>query len=60
MEDAIKIWRNIIYMEKIADIKPSAELSTEMIETICEAISQEFYRWELNEEDDSNLKCSVR
>ena len=38
-------------MEKIEDIRPTAELSPEMIKTICDAISQEFYRWELKEED---------
>jgi hypothetical protein len=46
-----------VHMDKVADIRPTAELSPEMIKTICDAISQEFYRWELNEEDDSNLKC---
>jgi hypothetical protein len=43
-------------MGKIADIRPTAELSPEMIKTICDAISQEFYSWELKDEDDSNLK----
>jgi hypothetical protein len=42
-------------MGKIVDIRPTAELSPEMIKTICDAISQEFYSWELNENDDSNL-----
>jgi hypothetical protein len=37
-------------MEKIADIKPTAELSPEMIKTICHAISQEFYSLELKED----------
>lgn len=37
-------------MEKIADIKP-AELSPEMIKTICDAITQEFYSWELKEDN---------
>jgi hypothetical protein len=36
-------------MEKIEDIRPTAELSPEMIKTICDAISQEFYSWELND-----------
>jgi hypothetical protein len=36
-------------MEKIEDIRPIAELSPEMIKTICDAISQEFYSWELND-----------
>ena len=47
-------------MGKIADSKPTAklspeiikELSPEIIKTICDAISQEFYRWELKEEKD--------
>jgi hypothetical protein len=43
-------------MEKIEDIRPTAELSPETIKTICDAISQEFYSWELNGNDDSNLK----
>ena len=43
---------NIINMEKIANIKPTAELSPEMIKTICDAISQEFYSWELKEDKD--------
>jgi hypothetical protein len=37
-------------MEKIADIKPTAELSPEIIKTICDTISQEFYNWELKED----------
>ena len=37
-------------MEKIEDIQPTAELSPEIIKTICHAISQEFYNWELKEE----------
>jgi hypothetical protein len=41
-------------MEKIADIKPTTELSPEMIKTICDAISQEFYSWELKGNDDDN------
>lgn len=41
---------NIIHMEEIADSKPTAELSPEIIKTICHAISQEFYNWELKEE----------
>ena len=55
-------------MGKIADRKPTAELSPEIIKelspeiikelspeiikTICNAISQEFYGWELKEEKD--------
>jgi hypothetical protein len=42
-------------MEKIEDIRPTAELSPEMIKTISDAISQEFYNWQLKEDDDSNL-----
>jgi hypothetical protein len=38
-------------MEKIEDIRPTAELSPEMIKTICDAISQEFYNWEMKEDD---------
>jgi hypothetical protein len=48
----MKTLENIIHMEKIPDIKPTAELSPEMIKTICDAISQEFSRWELKDEDD--------
>jgi hypothetical protein len=44
-----------LHMDKVADIRPTAELSPEIIKTICDAISQEFYSWELNEDDDSNL-----
>lgn len=33
-------------MEKIEDIRPTAELSPEMIKTICDVISEEFYNWE--------------
>jgi hypothetical protein len=39
-------------MEKIADKRPTTELSPEIIKTICDAISQEFYSWELKEEND--------
>ena len=35
-------------MEKIEDIQPTAELSPEMIKTICDAISQEFYNWDID------------
>jgi hypothetical protein len=35
-------------MEKIADKKPTAELSPEMIKTICDAIAQEFYNLEID------------
>ena len=38
-------------MEEIEDIRPTAELSPEMIKTICDAISQEFSRWELKDEE---------
>ena len=38
-------------MEKIEDIWPTAEL----IKTICDAISQEFYSWELKEENDDKV-----
>ena len=41
-------------MEKIEDIRPTAELSPEMIKTICDTICQEFYRWELKEVNDDN------
>ena len=34
-------------MEKSEDIRPTAELSPEMIKSICDTISQEFYDWEL-------------
>jgi hypothetical protein len=44
-------------MEKIEDIQPTAELSPETIKTICDAISEAFYSWELKEDDDGNLKC---
>jgi hypothetical protein len=47
-------------MGKIADISPTAELSPEMIKTICDAISQEFYRWELNEDDSDYLSRSYK
>jgi hypothetical protein len=44
-------------MGKIVDSKPTAELSQEIIKelspeiikTICDSISQEFYNWELKE-----------
>lgn len=42
-------------MEKIDDIQPTAELSPEIIKTICDAISQEFYSWELKEENDDKV-----
>jgi hypothetical protein len=35
-------------MEKIEDIRPTAELSPEMIKTICDAISQEFFNREID------------
>jgi hypothetical protein len=35
-------------MEKIEDIRPTAELSPETIKTICDAISQEFYSREID------------
>lgn len=37
-------------MEKTEDIRPIAELSPEIIKSICDAISQEFSKWELKEE----------
>ena len=46
-------------MEKIADIKTTAELSPEMIKTICDAIAQEFYSWELKEYDNGSGKCGL-
>jgi hypothetical protein len=42
-------------MEKIEDIQPTAELLPEMIKTICNAISQEFYSRELKEENDDKV-----
>jgi hypothetical protein len=49
--------RNIMEdrMEKIEDIRPTAELSPEIIKTICDAISHEFYSWELKEENDDKV-----
>jgi hypothetical protein len=38
-------------MEKIADIRPIAELSPELIKTICDTISHAFYSWELKEDE---------
>jgi hypothetical protein len=38
-------------VEKTEDIRPKEELSPEMIKTICDAISQEFSRWELKEDN---------
>ena len=32
-------------------LRPTAELSPEIIKTICDAISQEFYSWELKEDE---------
>jgi hypothetical protein len=40
-------------MEKYENIQPTAELSPEMIKTICDAISQEFCSWELKDDDDN-------
>jgi hypothetical protein len=40
------------HMEKIEDIRPTAELSPEMIKTICNAISQEFHSSELKDEEE--------
>ena len=42
-------------MEKIEDIRPTAELSQETIKTICDAISQEFSKWKLKEENDDKV-----
>ena len=39
-------------MEKIEDIRPTAELSPETIKSICDAISQEFSRWEFKDEEE--------
>ena len=39
-------------MEKYEDIQPTTELSPEVIKTICDAISQEFYSWELKDEEE--------
>ncbi|HEU4446664.1 MAG TPA: hypothetical protein VFR94_18470 [Nitrososphaeraceae archaeon] len=38
-------------MERIEDVRPTEELSPEMIKSICDAISQEFSRWELKNEE---------
>ena len=32
-------------------LRPTAELSPEIKKTICDAIAQEFYNWELKEEE---------
>ena len=32
-------------------LRPTAELSPEIIKTICDAIAQEFYNWELKEDE---------
>jgi hypothetical protein len=53
-------WEILFTMGRIADSKPTAELSPEtikelspeIIKTICDTISQEFYRWELKEDKD--------
>ena len=37
-------------MEEIEDIRPTSELSPEMIKAICDAISQELSRWELKDD----------
>jgi hypothetical protein len=39
-------------MEKIEDIRPTSELTPEMIKSICDAISQEFSRWEFKDEEE--------
>ena len=60
VEDVTRRWGILFTVGKIADSKPTAklspeiikELSPEIIKTICDAISQEFYRWELKEEKD--------
>jgi hypothetical protein len=39
-------------MEKNEDIRPTTELSPEMIKTIRDAISQEFYSWEFKDEEE--------
>ena len=43
-------------MEEVEDIRPTVELSPEMIKTICDAISQEFHSWELKEENDDKIR----
>ena len=42
-------------MEKIEDIRLTSELTPEMIKSICDAISQEFSRWEFKEENDDKV-----
>ena len=37
-------------MEKIEDIRETPELTPEMTKSICDAISQEFSRWELKDD----------
>ena len=49
-------WKIEDRMEKTEDIRPTAELSPEMIKTICDAISQEFHSWELKEENDDKIR----
>ena len=39
-------------MEEIEDIHPIADLSPEKIKSICDAISQEFSRWESKDEEE--------
>ena len=39
-------------MEEIEDIRPTSELTPEMIKSICDAISQEFSRWEFKDEEE--------
>ena len=39
-------------MEKIEDTHPTSELTPEMIKSICDAISQEFSRWEFKDEEE--------
>ena len=41
-------------MEKITESEPTAELSPQIIKTICDAISQKFHSWELKGNDDDN------
>ena len=39
-------------MDKLEDIRLTSELTPEMIKSICDAISQEFSRWEFKDEEE--------
>jgi hypothetical protein len=54
-----KTTENIIHMEKIEDIRPTTELSPEMIKTICDTIAQEFYSCELKEDNDGMTSINL-